>query len=357
MVTFLVVASVVLTECGAASKYAAAVASATASPSLPPATAPATASAPLSTPVTVEPSRDPAWPPYEYPASAPFPATLYGTAPSCWLPVSGNLGAYWGEMVELPNTYPVGDVTARPTLPPVPAGYGAVIQSDFGMSYDWAFRSWLPVPWSWVTPDGKRYAYSYPGIPGILIADVGSNTATVIARDRDWSILDVEQTGIYATVPQSPGLWLVTFAGTASEVTASGFWDSIYGGAAYGGDGPAAAPGNVIERLDLATGTVQPWFQVAGATSVVVGYDGKTAPMILSQGQEAILWWVPSPDKAEVAKIASGNGADNIGNVFGDSRYGAWFMDQRTLWLYKPGYAVVGVGPVGDGQSIAGVCR
>ena len=47
----------------------------------------------------------------------------------------------------------------------------------FGSTYDSAYAKWLPVPYSWVVPDGTRYAY--PGIGGIHVQNV--------ANERMWN--------------------------------------------------------------------------------------------------------------------------------------------------------------------------
>jgi hypothetical protein len=211
----------------------------------------------------------------------------------------------------------------------------------------------VPVPRAWVAPDGKRYAY--PGTAeGIYVVDIASNTQTEIGDGNRWQVLDVETEGVYAVQVNSAGLWLLPFAGSASQLTKSGYWTSVGGGAAYGTETSAVPQGvaTQIERFDLKTHTQQHWFKVDNATSYPFGFDAGGHPIMsvtpIPFGTSQ-LWLVKGLGSAEVLA----DNSFNFGLPVADS-HGIWLMNYQTTYLLVPGQALFVVANVGG--QLAGGC-
>ena len=310
---------------------------------------------------------DPSLPPYQFDAgrSAAYPPTYpaasdlassFGstdsTTFSCRLPIyAGGPGS--GGFLVLPDRTFIADPRSGVTVPspspgssPPPAQYGP--QGWFGLTYDVAAGRWVPVPRSWVAPDGKRYAY--PGNPdGIYVVDVAANTQTEIGEGRRWSVLDVEAEGVYATEQNLAGLWLLPFAGSPTQLTTLGYWTAIGGGAAYGTETSSVPNGvaTVIDRFDLKTHARQHWFAVANAQTSVFGFDAAGHPIMMVRGvapgvNSNQLWLVKGLGAVEV--LTDNNNFS--GPPIGDS-HGIWLMNYQATYLFVPGqgpYLVANVG-------------
>jgi len=311
---------------------------------------------------------DPSLPPYEFGGSGSYPPTYDtassfggsgGVALSCRLPIyAGGPGS--GGFLVFPDRSFIGDPRSGVTVPspapgatpPPQGGYG--YQGFFGLTYDRALARWVPVPRAWVAPDGKRYAYPGP-TEGIYIVDVAANTQTEVGDGNRWQVLDVEAEGVYAVQQNTAGLWLLPFAGSASQVTNVGYWTAIGGGAAYGTETSALPQGVAtrIERFDLTTHTTQPWFQVDNATSSPYGFDAAGHPIMLVNAIFAPgpsqLWVVKGPGSAEVLTT----NLNFTGPPVGDS-HGIWLMSYQTTYLLVPGQALYVVANVGG--QLAGGC-
>jgi hypothetical protein len=189
------------------------------------------------------------------------------------------------------NTFiadPASSVTAPspspggPTPSPIQGGYG---QSQFGMSYDHAFSRWLPVPRQSVSADGKRYAY--PTADGLYVVVVSSGAVTEIGAGRQWTVLSVGADGVYATVPNTAGLWLLPYSGASPrQLIATGYWQAVSGATAYGTPTSAVPYGtaNTIQQLDLLSGAISNYFTRPGMQSYVAGFDAQGAPIIYTNG-------------------------------------------------------------------------
>ena len=250
-------------------------------------------------PPTATPLHNPSLPPYEYDtgASGAYPPTYVLTssgAPdasglSCRLPIyAGGPGS--GGFLVLPDKTFVADPrssVSQPSPPPGATPAQAQLGPGFyGLSYDRALAKWLPVSWNWVSPDGKHYAY--PLSSGVDVVDAGSSSQVVVGGGRTWQLIDVENDRVYAQVQTQPGLWALPFSGGATQIAAGGYWEAVGGGAAYGTTTSAVPQGvaTQIQRLDLKSGAMQPWFQVDGAFSYVVGFDGGGDPLIAVSPQQ-----------------------------------------------------------------------
>ncbi len=316
---------------------------------------------------------DPSLPPYQfdtgtsgaYPPTYPGPSgsTPDAVAFSCRLPIF-NGGPGSGGFLVFPDRSFVGDPRSGVTVPspspattPPPQGpYGP--QGFYGLSYDRAATRWVPVPRTWITPDGTRYAY--PGLTeGIYVVDVAGNTQTEIGEGRRWAVLNVEAEGVYAdeSGPSGlvAGLWLIPFAGSPTQLTNAGYWNLVGGGAAYG-TATSSLPNGVatlIDRFDLRTRTTQHWFQVTAATSYPFGFDAFGHPIFVVQGfapnsTSSELWLVTGLGTAEV--IGFNN---NYSGMVADS-HGIWLMNYQALYLFVPGQGLFLAASVGG--QLAGAC-
>jgi hypothetical protein len=153
------------------------------------------------------------------------------------LPVSNGQPASGGFV-----TFPQGTFTADPA---------SAVKADnvYGLSFDRAVAKWVPVPRSWVSPDGARYAYwewQTRSMQAVAIAagaestlgpkPNGAASAARLNTDAGWTPIEALDSGIYA-VPSggyqsnSPGLYMFPWSGAGErQVSGSGFWHAIGGG-------------------------------------------------------------------------------------------------------------------------------
>jgi hypothetical protein len=290
---------------------------------------------------------DPSLPPYQfdvgsgsYPPAYPEVTSGFAspTSFSCRLPIYAN-GPGSGGFIVFPDRTFVGDPRSGVTVPtppgssPPPGPYG---QAFFGLSYDRAVSKWVPVQRTWVTPDGKRYAYP-DNSDGIDVVDVVANTEVKVGTGIRWQVIGVEAEGIYASQSNVAGLWLVPFTGAVSKITAEGYWNAVGGGAAYGTETSSLPNGvpTVIIRLDLKSHAKQNWFEVNNSTSSVYGFDGAGHPIMMVQGfgqYPGQLWLVTGLGNALV--IASNN---NFSGPPIADQHGLWFMNYQATYLWVPG--------------------
>ena len=107
-------------------------------------------------------------PPSPVPSATPTPPSLLATL-NCRIAVStGNPGS--GGFVAIPGGQFTADKASDVDLP---GQSGAS-----GLSYSVALRKWLPVPRSWITPDGKRYVYWNWQQGTLEVVDAATNTQT-----------------------------------------------------------------------------------------------------------------------------------------------------------------------------------
>ena len=299
------------------------------------------------------------FPAFSNPASGASPA---GLALNCRLPIyAGGPGS--GGFIVFPNGTFIADPRSAVTAPspspgptPAPPQYGYGYQGWWGTTYDRAYSKWLPVPYTWVTPDGTRYAY--PGQPdGIYVQNITNGTQLELGEGKFWQILDVEANGVYAVTGQTGGLWLLTFAGAVTQVTSNGFWQAVRGGYAYG-TATSSVPqgvGNTILRLNLSTGASVDYFSYPSVQSSVAGFDYAGKPVIYVQGQNLFLVYLGSTQPGQSMVIANLFGSNfwPNGAPVGDS-HGLWLASGNGIALYVAGvgwYSMSGLG----GQ-LAGGC-
>src|SRR5712691_2225304 len=321
-------------------------------------------------PPASQPYPPPASQPYPPPASGPFPpnydpgspayptvadASGSGGAPSsinCRLAVYVGPPGSGGFIVFPGNTFiadPASGVTAPspspggPTPSPVQGGYGP--GGQYGMSYDHAFSRWLPVSRQSVSADGKRYAFATAD--GIYVVIVSSGAVTEMGAGRQWTVVSVGADGVYATVPNTAGLWLLPYSGASPrQLIATGYWQAVSGSTAYGTPTSAVPYGtaNTIQQLDLLSGAIRDYFTRPGMRGYVAGFDAQGAPIIFASGQypngtSGSDVWIGSLYLMtfRTAQYGGATGFNATGTPVADS-HGVWFTG-----YYQNGYG--GGGP------------
>lgn len=318
---------------------------------------PTTFFGPTATP-TFEPYTPPASPPYTPPASGPFPpdsgpasgayppfippasgsggSTVPGLALNCRLPVyvgppgsggfivfpGGNFIADPASAVTIPSPSP-GESPPPQAVGPGPGyGYGYP-----GLSYDRAHSRWLPVPPNWASPDGSRYVH--PSTDAMYVENVVTGATTELGRGHSWAVAGLTDQGVYATIVNQAGLWLLPYSGPAKQITTSGFWQFASAAGGFGTVTSAVPQGvaNTIIRVDVNTGAISDWFTRRGAQSFVNGLDARGYPLIqvnyFGQGQGNETWDATGPGTA-VPIFSSNQGLNQSGQPLADS-HGVWF--------------------------------
>jgi len=330
-------------------------------------------SAPIPTPSPrPSPTRNPNYPPYQYDASGSYPPMYESSSRSwpsevnftCRLPVVAQ-GPGSGGFIAFPSRQWIADPRSAVTLPPPPAGYTPPPYYGgpqfTGLSYDRSLGRWLPVPRNWVAPDGKRYAYNYANDDGVYVVTVATGAQVELGEGTKWEIRDFAAEGVYV-VPSNggAGLWLLPFTGAAKQLTSTGYWQTVGGGAAYGTATSAVPQGaaNTILRFDLKTLKSQPWFTAANSQSSVIGFDAKGAPVIFvsfnipnsypGYGQQ--IWIVPALAQGYVIINRPTFGGQGL---VADS-HGIWFSDGNQQYLFIPGKGTYVAARIGG--QVAGAC-
>jgi hypothetical protein len=342
---------------GIATRCATSLSAARPSPSASQFTTPsATASPFIPSPPVVPPASGPN-PPVGDSGSPAYPTLINssgggGPSPSalnCRLPVYVGPSGSGGFIVFPSNTF-IADPASGVTLPspspgsptPSPApGYGGPGPS--GLSYDRAYSRWLPAPWNAVSADGTRYAYA--PAEGIYVVTVSSGAVNELGKGHAWSVLSVGAAGVYATIPNTAGLWLLPFSGTSpQQITSSGYWQGVGGGAAYGTPTSAVPQGtpDTIQRLDLTTGSITAYFTQADHQSQVVGFDGQGQPVIYTTGPRDNDIWIGASLELTAYHYEQYN-------TTGFQPNGPPVADSHGLWF--SGYLANGNQPYGNGQG------
>lgn len=268
-----------------------------------------------------------AYPPFAPPVSGTGsnPVTL-----SCRLPAYvGPAGS--GGFIVFPGGKYIADPKSAVTVPspspgsPSPApGYG---QGYTGLSYDRAYSRWLPAPYTMVSPDGTRYAHASPD--SVYVENVVTGATTELAQGHAWTVIDVENQGVYATIINQAGLWFLPYSGGFSQLASTGYWQLAAAGFAYGSTTSAVPQGfaNTIIRRDLKTGAETDWFTRGGGQSYVIGFDARGNALISvnyfanGAGSEV---WITTSAKARLPIFGSLQGLGLSGTPVADS-HGVWF--------------------------------
>src|SRR5882672_1660355 len=309
---------------------------------------PYTPPAPTTPPPYVIPDSGPAsgaYPTFVAPASGPNPAV---ETMSCRLPVYvGPAGS--GGFIVFPGGNYIADPKSSVTIPspspgspsPPPPQYGYP-GFGTGLSYDRAFSRWVPVPSFYVSPDGSRYAHT--STDSVYVENVATGATTELGQGHAWTIIGVQNQGVYATIVNEAGLWLLPYSGTAKQITTTGYWQLANAVAAYGTTASAVPEGvaNTIVRLDLTNGAVSDWFTRGGGRSEVIGFDasGNAVITVSYFTGGAFDVWVTKGLQDRTPIFGNSQGLGLNGRPIADS-HGIWF----AMWF----------SPQQGGASTAGI--
>lgn len=257
---------------------------------------------------------------------------------------------------------------------------------------------WLPVPTTWVSADGRSYAYSTmtSGVPGkmstaaVFVRDIASGKDRQLwTGDGNSQIVGWGPGGVYFTwQPMNVGgpnvgeLWAVdpgnpagahrvgpnprpsppsdprapTFSGSFSRIAGGAAWGVSYQmtGAPVNGSPPGPPPMQ-IQRMDLRDGTVTTWYAAqAGQVAFVAAIDTQGHPVVIlttySKGvppgpqSSPPPYVAPPPPRVvlltapnQMAEIASGSDESFRPTQAWSDSHGIWFSGPGSLWIYRRG--------------------
>jgi len=225
---------------------------------------------------------------------------------NCRIPISTDSGQQAG-FLSIPSSTYMADPNAA--------------SSTTGLTYDWPRHRWLPVSWAQVLPDGSAYAYTRQASPvpsrnEIHVVDVATGTDRVVYNQGSYHVLAYQSDGIYVDnhlngTDGSNGLWLLDPASGSLKAYPAGRqatwgWISAGGAWSYSLDGNRFGS-NTFARLDLVTGTVETWFQVAsppppepGSKTIrVLGFDGShPLVQVYVDDHTSEIWRLTAPGQA-----------------------------------------------------------
>jgi len=295
-----------------------------------------------------------------YPGGSQMP---FATGLNCSLPVYvGPAGS--GGFLTMPGYRFVADprsavaLPSPPVAPSPPPGPGYA-QPTFGMAYDRAHSRWLPVNPSLVAPDGSHYAY--PSSDAIYLVTVSTNTQVELGQGHAWSVLRVLNDRVFATIPNTPGFWVVPFSGTPQQLATAGYWQAASAVAAYGTATSAVPQGTTqkLLKLDIATGRATDWFSDGGASVVVLGFDRSGNPVIQANYGNGWAIALITSATSVVAITDSTQGLYSQGAAAADS-HGIWFSfysqsaNSQGLALFVRGSGLYWMANLG--AQLAGGC-
>jgi hypothetical protein len=357
-------------------------------PPPPPSANPVSSYPPYSNPVSNPPYTNPSsgYPPQGIPGSGtadPFYPPSTGQPPAitlnCRLPIyagqpgsggfinfpQGNFTADPRSAVALPAPSPgapsPGPNNPAPGYGGYPGGYG---QGYYGMAWEPVHARWLPVKLEWVAPDGNHYAY--PSTNSVYLVDAATSTQVELGVGHGWVVIRVLNDRVYATIPNSPGFWVLPFAGTPRQVTVMGYWQAATSVAAYGMKTSAVPQGvaNTLVKLDIATGNISDWFTRDGSQTWIYGFDGQANPIVYASyyngNGDWALWLTKSPTSATVIANRSQNFYTQGPSVA--DAHGIWFpaytqqpyANNAGIVLYVAGSGSYWMATVGG--QLAGGC-
>jgi hypothetical protein len=304
-----------------------------------------------------------AYPPYFPPSSASgtFRPTI---ALNCRLPVyAGPPGS--GGFIQFPGNTFVADPSSAVTLPAgatLPPGPG---QAGWGMSYDKALSKWVPVPARWVSPDGGRYAFATTN--SIWVQNVADDAHLVLGDGHQWVVVAFLSEGVYASVPNSPGLWLLSDSAAPRQIATTGYWNMATVGQAYGTATSAVPQGasNSIIKLDLKTGAITDWFARANSQAYVFGFDAQGHPIVQVNYQAQYggneTWLTTGPATGTPIGGSSNYSQPQFGGIPASDSHGIWFQGYAqypsgaAIVLFVPGSGLYWMSNIGG--QLAGGCN
>jgi hypothetical protein len=170
------------------------------------------------------------------------------------------------------------------------------------------------------------------------VESVSAGPQVELGAGQRYSVLDVENDGVYVTATPNPGLWFLPFSGAGKQITASGFWQAAFNGAAYGtptAQVPQGA-GNTILKLDLKSGSTTPFFSQTNAQSTVTGFDAHGHPIIQVGYTNGVAIFIATGPNTATVIAGMNNGAYQAAPF----PQGTPIADAHGLW-YSTGGGIV----------------
>jgi hypothetical protein len=221
----------------------------------------------------------------------------------------------------------------------------------FGLTYDTAVKRWLPVPTTWVSPDGTVYFFVEPG-PGMTkMFEVNTETGElaelgISPLGYGWQVMAVTPNYLFASLLMShAGVYIMPKWSYRQEIyVTDGFWTAASGDYAFGAKVPG---GGAIERIDARKQAMgippvgaEPWFNKSNSAKIL-GFDGSGNPVIWT-GTE--MWIATGPNQATRIStspplaIPTSQGAPIHGaNAPVADSHGLWFSTTDGIYLYADG--------------------
>ena len=262
----------------------------------------------------------------------------------CKLPVYTNGVQKSGGFISFPDGKFVADKSSGVVTP----GDGAW----FGLTYDVAVKGWLPVPKTWVSPDGTVYFFAEPVSGNNKMFEVNAQSGVsaelgIAPLGYGWQVIAVTSDYVFAKLLMShAGVYIMPISSPYSQerYIPDGFWTAAYGDYAFGTTVPG---GGAIQRIDARnqiTGTppvgAEPWFNKSGSAEIL-GFDGSGNPVIWTG---ADLWIATGPDQA--TRISSSPPlaipTSQSSPLYGtdapvSDTHGLWFSTTDGIYLYANG--------------------
>jgi hypothetical protein len=240
-------------------------------------------------------------------------------------------------------------------------------QAPTALAYDWRYHVWLPVSPSWVSPDGSWYAYSDANAR-IHAVDISTHTDRLLSSSTAYVIINTANDGVYVASRDPKqltvsGLSLINRNGMEHRFASDGLWVFVDAGAAWelanqdGSPAPQPTPGHgwdtamgdVLRRMDLATGAVTTWLNHSVRLLTV---DRAGRPIVVGAVGSSVLL-VQSPGSALDVGFQT-----YVTNARSDT-HGSWYVETMTIAVYlidkNQSHAVARYG-TGSIVRIAGDC-
>jgi hypothetical protein len=245
-------------------------------------------------------------------------------------------------------------------------------------TYDRSQRRWLPVPPEFVSPDGRKYAYTVQG-EGVHIVDVASGIDKVVAGttgpspQAHYFVAGYLNDGVYLTQwgpTGGPGLGLWRLDPAAGSITQVSTDSSGIG--VFVGETPLEADpeypdawwtnggGDPYVYFQYLSGVAgqhgEDWFQRPGFRMHVIGVDYAGRAIVVAQSATRVeVWQLATPNSATQLHATADDGSAGIPFKTAVADGAGWWIGSSTgVYLAKAGtFAKVSSTPA----VVVGPCR
>jgi hypothetical protein len=215
-----------------------------------------------------------------------------------------------------------------------------------------AVKRWLPVPKTWVSPDGTVYFFAEPLSGNNMMFEVNAQSGVsaelgITPLGYGWQVMAVTPDYVFAiSLMSHAGVYVMPISSPYSQERSipDGFWTAGYGDYIFGTTVPG---GGAIERIDarnqiMDTSPIgaEPWFNKSSSAEIL-GFDGSGNPVIWTGTG---LWIATGPDQATLISssppLAIPTSQDSP--LYGtdapvSDTHGLWFSTTDGIYLYAGG--------------------